>query len=199
MVQRLHILGASESGTTTLGRVLAARLQCPHFDTDDYFWLPTDSPYSQQRERTERARLLMEDLTAQEQWVVSGSLWGWGDGAIPLFELVVFLVIPQDIRMERLCQREHERFGERIRPGGDMYEHSQAFFAWTASHDDGELDIRQLALSSSSLLQRRSGVAMQAIALILMAIPGRRRGIRIFRCSMTGVSNFRSEGREAVV
>ena len=40
-MQRIHILGASGSGTTTLGRALAERLQCRHFDTDDYFWLPT--------------------------------------------------------------------------------------------------------------------------------------------------------------
>ena len=44
--------------------------------------------------------------------------------------------------MERLRRREHARFGERILPGGDMYEHSQAFLAWAASYDDGSLDIR---------------------------------------------------------
>jgi adenylate kinase family enzyme len=77
MIHRIHILGASGSGTTTLGRALAARLLCPHFDADDYFWLPTDPPYTHQRERTERQQLLMDDLTAQEQWVLSGSLCGW--------------------------------------------------------------------------------------------------------------------------
>jgi hypothetical protein len=34
--------------------------------------------------------------------VVSGSLCGWGDGVIPLFELVVFLWVPQEVRMVRL-------------------------------------------------------------------------------------------------
>jgi predicted kinase len=34
--RRLHLLGASGSGTTTLGRALAQRLGCPHFDTDDW-------------------------------------------------------------------------------------------------------------------------------------------------------------------
>ena len=29
MIHRIHILGASGSGTTTLGRALATRLQCP--------------------------------------------------------------------------------------------------------------------------------------------------------------------------
>jgi adenylate kinase family enzyme len=146
MSQRIHILGASGSGTTTLGRALAERLQCPHFDTDDYFWLPTDPPYTHQRERTERQRLLMDDLTAQEQWVLSGSLCGWGDVAIPRFELVAFLSIPHDRRMARLRQRELVRFGERILPGGDMYEQSQTFLVWAASYDQGGLDIRSRRL-----------------------------------------------------
>ena len=142
MIHRMHILGASGSGTTTLGRALAERLQYPHFDTDSYFWVPTDPPYTQQRERSERAKLLMDDVTAQDAWVVSGSLCGWGDMAIPLFELVVYLAIPHDIRMARLRQRELARFGERILPGGDMYEQSQEFLAWAASYDEGGLDIR---------------------------------------------------------
>src|SRR5262245_39355765 len=142
MIQRIHILGASGSGTTTLGRALAKRLQYPHFDTDDYFWVPTDPPYTQQRERTERQRLFMDDVTAHDTWVVSGSLCGWGDVAIPLFELVVFLSIPSEVRMARLHRREQARFGERILPGGDMYESSQAFLAWAASYDEEGLDMR---------------------------------------------------------
>jgi adenylate kinase family enzyme len=142
MLHRIHILGASGSGTTTLGRALAEHLQCPHFDTDDYFWVPTDPPFTHKQARSERAQLLMDDITAHDAWVLSGSLCGWGDVAIPLFELVVFLQIPHDIRMERLRQREHQRFGARILPGGDMYESSQAFLAWAASYDEGGLDIR---------------------------------------------------------
>src|SRR5262245_56011227 len=142
MTTRIHLLGASGAGTTTLGRALAARLQCPHFDTDDYFWLPTDPPYTHRRERTERAQLLIDDLTAHDSWVLSGSLCGWGDVAIPLFELVAFLWVPQDVRMARLHRREHARFGKRIRPGGDMYEQSQAFLAWAALYDEGRLDMR---------------------------------------------------------
>jgi hypothetical protein len=118
MIHRIHILGASGSGTTTLGRALAERLQCLHFDTDDYFWLPTDPPYTQRRERSERAQLLMDDVTAHDAWVVSGSLCRWGDVAMPLFELVVFLWVPHAVRMDRLHRREHTRFGERILPGG---------------------------------------------------------------------------------
>jgi adenylate kinase family enzyme len=151
MIHRIHILGASGSGTTTLGRALAERLQCPHLDTDDYFWVPTDPPYTQRRERHERQQLLMDHLTAQERWVVSGSLCGWGDVAIPLFELVVFLWVPHGVRMARLRQRELARFGARILPGGDMYEQSQALLTWAAAYDEGGLDIRSRQLHKAWL------------------------------------------------
>jgi adenylate kinase family enzyme len=141
-IQHIHILGASGSGTTTLGRALSQRLQCLFFDTDAYFWLPTDPPFTGKRETTLRQQLLMDDLTAHKSWVLSGSLCGWGDLAIPLFDLVVYLWLPTDIRLERLRQREIERYGERIMPGGDMYEQSQAFLDWAASYDDGGLDMR---------------------------------------------------------
>jgi len=44
MVKVIHILGASESGTTTLGRALKEKYEYAHFDTDDYFWIPTNPP-----------------------------------------------------------------------------------------------------------------------------------------------------------
>jgi hypothetical protein len=53
--------------------------------------------------------------------------------------------------MARLQQREHERFGERILPGGDMYEQSQAFLVWAASYDEGGLDIRSRRLHAQWL------------------------------------------------
>jgi adenylate kinase family enzyme len=142
MIPRIHILGASGSGTTTLGQALAEQLQCPHFDTDEYFWLPTDPPFVTKRVPIARQQRLMDDLTAHDSWILSGSLCGWGDIAIPLFALVVFLWLPTAIRLERLRQREHQRYGERIMPGGDMYAGSQAFLDWAASYDDGDVDTR---------------------------------------------------------
>jgi adenylate kinase family enzyme len=146
MVNRIHILGASGSGTTTLGRALAERLNYIHFDTDNYFWLPTDPPFTAKRATTLRQQLLMDELTAHDSWVLSGSLCGWGDITIPLFELVVYLWVPCEIRLERLHHREYERYGERIMPGGDMYEKSQAFLEWAASYDEGGLDMRSRQL-----------------------------------------------------
>jgi adenylate kinase family enzyme len=48
--RRIHIMGASGAGVTSLGRALADTLAIPHHDTDDYFWQPTTPPYRDRRE-----------------------------------------------------------------------------------------------------------------------------------------------------
>ena len=153
MSKRIHILGAAGSGTTTLGRALAEHYQCPHFDTDDYFWLPSDPPFQHVRSRPERQALLETDLVGHRHWVLSGSLCGWGDVFIPFFEVVVFLWVPPTVRLARLVERERRRFGEAaLAPGGSMYIHHTAFMAWAEAYDDGSLDLRSRRLHEQWLL-----------------------------------------------
>ena len=137
---RVHVVGASGSGTTTLGRALAVRLGCPFFDTDDYFWLPSEPAFQHIRELGERQARLGAALWAQPDWVLSGSLCGWGDVFIPLFDLVVFLWVPSDIRLARLRARERARYGDAIAPGAPQHDRSEAFMAWAAGYDEG-LDV----------------------------------------------------------
>src|SRR5690349_3503998 len=100
----IHITGASGSGVSTLGAALAERLGAPQFDVDDFFWMPTDPPFTDKRPVAERLALLEERLVG-DRWVLSGSLVGWGDPLTRRFDLVVFLYTPADIRMARLRAR----------------------------------------------------------------------------------------------
>jgi adenylate kinase family enzyme len=146
MKQRILIFGASGVGTTTLGRLLAKRLNIPHYDTDDYFWIKTSVPFTERREVNQRIELLKTDLQNHPSWIISGSLCGWGDFVIPMFTLAVFLCIPQEQRMERLQSREIQRYGlEAISPGGWFYEHHEEFIAWAAKYDTAGTDMRSKA------------------------------------------------------
>jgi adenylate kinase family enzyme len=143
MSKRIHILGASGSGTTTLGSALAACLGCPYLDTDDYFWLPTDPPFQQIHGRTDRQALLGATLARHGGWVLSGSLCGWGDIFIPLFDVVVFLWGPPPIRLARLQERERQRYGDNaIAPGGPLHMSYTTFMAWAAAYESGDLQMR---------------------------------------------------------
>jgi adenylate kinase family enzyme len=140
---RIHILGASGAGTTTLGRALAQRLAAPHFDTDDFFWVPTDPPYRFKRPVHERLRLLQEMLGGRRDWVLSGSLDGWGDPLAPQFDLVVWLDTPTELRLARLRAREGARYGDAaIAAGGPMHAEHMDFLDWAAGYDTAARDGR---------------------------------------------------------
>ena len=153
---RIHVVGASGSGTTTLGRALAARLAAAHLDTDDFFWLPTDPPFQTKRPRDARLTLLRSALAESRSWVLSGSLCGWGDSLIPEFQLVVFLAVPTSARLDRLRARELKRYGhEALAPGGKLHESHVAFLAWAARYDDGDPVERSRALHDAWLAALR--------------------------------------------
>ncbi|QUD86177.1 ATP-binding protein [Phenylobacterium montanum] len=145
MPHRIHITGASGCGVTTLGAALAGRLGLAHLDTDSFYWLPTDPPFTDKRPVPERLALLDQTFAdAPRGWALSGSLDGWGDPLIPRFDLVVFLQVPTEIRMARVIARERQRFGAAIDPGGAMHQASQDFRAWCAGYDAGGMAGRNL-------------------------------------------------------
>ena len=140
---RIHILGASGAGITTLGRALANALAIPHHDTDDYYWRPTASPYSEMRPPADRLRLMEELFLDRSAWVLSGSLVGWGDPIVPFFDLVVFLGAPTEVRLRRLRDREARRFGaDAVAPGGWRHQETEIFIEWASHYDDGSREGR---------------------------------------------------------
>lgn len=144
-MSRILITGASGAGSTTLGAALATRLGWPHEDTDTYYWVPTDPPYTTMRSPEERIALLLPRLQAWRDWVLSGAPIEWGGRLEPLYELIVFLRLDHDVRMARLQEREAASFGDRIRPGGDMASINAEFLEWASSYDAGGPERRSLA------------------------------------------------------
>ena len=62
----------------------------------------------------------------------------WGDPLIPEFDLVVFLVVPTEVRLARLRAREVERYGqEALGPGGTLHQAHVEFLDWAARYDGG--------------------------------------------------------------
>ena len=136
MGKRIYINGASGAGVSTLGAALGAGLEVVHVDVDDFYWYPTEPPFVQARPVSERVSLLCGVL-ADGDWVLSGSLDGWGDEVIQGVDQVVFVDTPTALRIERIKARELQCHGARILPGGDMHENHLAFLAWAESYESG--------------------------------------------------------------
>ncbi len=145
MKQVIHIFGASGAGTTTLARKISGELGYFFMDTDDYYWAPSEIPFTVKRPIEDRLILMKKAIEENENVVLSGSLTEWGDALIPLFTLAVFVDTDTDTRIARLKAREYARFGERIREGGDMHKAHLEFLAWAERYDDGDEKMRSRA------------------------------------------------------
>jgi hypothetical protein len=129
-------------------------------DSDTLFWLPTDPPFTTRRPVDERQALLHSSLPVAGRWVFSGSATNWGTPLEPCYDLIVFLRLDPLVRMARIKQREVERYGCRIEPGGEMAASSAEFLAWAASYDTGGLEHRSLA-SHEAWLSRQSAPVLR--------------------------------------
>lgn len=138
---KLHIVGGSGTGTTTLGRAIADVWAVPHADSDDYFWEPTEPPYLRQRAPQRRVELMLEVFAQRAAWVLSGAINGWGDEILQRCDAVVFLSLNTAERLKRIDQRERiRRSGEEINT-----EAFGEFVAWAGKYDDPQFQGRSRA------------------------------------------------------
>ena len=140
--QGIVVFGAGGTGKTTLACELARLLKFEHFDTDDYFFEQTEPPFTQARSLEKRIEILRPLL--KSNFVISGCLREWGGAFDSMLSMAVFLTAPTDVRIERVEEREFNRNGERIKPGGDLYARHRKFIDYIATYDNGGMETRSL-------------------------------------------------------
>ena len=55
---------------------------------------------------------------------------------LPYYKAVVLVEVPREIRLQRVWERSHRRFGERMLPGGDLYESEKRFYDLIAARPE---------------------------------------------------------------
>ncbi len=145
---KVLITGASGSGTTTLGRAVAAEQGWEDIDTDDFFWLRTIPPYQEERDKAARLSMIVDEQDRYQDSVMSGSVMNWGNALEDSFDLIVFLYLETAIRIQRLRQREKAELGKV----------DEAFITWASEYDAGPIGGRSLAKHKQWLSERRCPV-----------------------------------------
>jgi adenylate kinase family enzyme len=136
MPRRIHVMGASGSGTSTLARGLANAFDSQAFDTDDFYWKPTDPPFTEKRPVPDRIALMEEVFLPRRDWILSGSFTSWGAPIVPRLTHVVFLHLPGAKRLARLRRRERLRADPDLTRTPEWQAANRGFLDWAMSYDD---------------------------------------------------------------
>lgn len=136
------LCGLNGTGKSTLGRALAEKLNFHFIDNEDLYF-PKTSPdyvYASPRSREEVEKLLFREIKAHKNFVFTSVKGDYGEAASPFFQYVVLVDIPRDLRYQRVKNRSFEKFGERMLPGGDLYEQEENFFDFVRSRPEDTVE-----------------------------------------------------------
>lgn len=142
MPNRIILCGLNGSGKSTLGKALAASLDWQFLDIENY-WFPEKQAsyaYETTRTREEVNRLLSADLLRYPDCILASVKGNVGEENVRLFTAAVWLRVPKDIRMRRVYDRSYGKFGDRILPGGDLYEKEKEFFDMVESRREEDVE-----------------------------------------------------------
>ena len=145
MSNGIIIMGLNGSGKSTICHELAVLLNYRYMDVEDYYFLDSEIPYSKSRTHEEATQLILNDIKIYHNYVLSSVGCNWGFEIASTYKLAILLYAPLQVRLERIKQREINRFGNRVLAGGDMYESQKRFHDMVASRSAE--DIKQQAYS----------------------------------------------------
>ena len=132
------ICGLNGTGKSTLGRLLANRMEYEFIDNEDLFFPKADPSYtfSNPRSKEEVIQLLEEKISRNNRFVFAAVKGNYGDRLITSLDYIVLIEVPKQIRSQRVRDRSYQKFGDRILPGGDLYDIESKWFSLTDSRPD---------------------------------------------------------------
>ena len=174
--KKIAIVGNNGSGKTTLGAALSKELKYKHMDIEYYYFKESEIPYSQSRTREEVIQLIETDIEKHPNFILSAVNGDLGDKINSIYEYVIYLKVPLDIRLMRIKQRAYIRFGDRVLEGGDMYEQEQRFFDSVVTKN-----------------MKKTDEWLQGISCPIIYIDGTKPMDEIIKSLMTKLTEFRHE------
>jgi len=136
------VCGLNGAGKSTLGKALANRLNFHFIDNEDLYFPKTDPNYmyANPRSREEFESLFFSEIKAHENFVFASVKGDYGEQFYPFISYIVWVEIPRDVRLERVRNRSYKKFGERMLPGGDLYEEELRFLEFVESRPENTVE-----------------------------------------------------------
>lgn len=132
------ICGLNGTGKSTLGRMLADRMGYEFIDNEDLFFPKADPSYmfSGPRSKEEVIRLLEQKISENSRFIFAAVRGDYGSRLADSLDCIVLIEAPKPIRSLRVRERSYRKFGDRILPGGDLYDRESKWFSLTDSRPD---------------------------------------------------------------
>lgn len=157
-MQHILVFGAPGAGSTTFAQELAAKVQLPCHDLEDFFSAPKKEFYPRPQVESETERFY-KTLKEQSQWILSGSIALWDTEITELLHGVIYLQMIRTKRLQRLKEREIQKHGEKIADSSTKeFKSFNQYMYWASQFDQGGLERESKILHENWLSKRECPV-----------------------------------------
>ena len=134
----IQICGLNGCGKSTLGKALADKIGFHFIDNETLYFArsQTNEPYTNPRSQEEVEKLLINEVSEHPDFVFSAVRGNYGKEIVQMYNFVVVIEAPEEIRSQRVRNRSFQKFGSRMLLGGDLHAREEAFFQMAASRQN---------------------------------------------------------------
>ncbi|MEK3889502.1 AAA family ATPase [Bacillus sp. FSL K6-3431] len=167
---KIHIIGGSGTGKSTLAKFISEKEHIKWIDTDNYLW--KDDFFTENNPLEKRKELYQNDMESCSSYVASGSIFSWCPEGFSNRDHLVFLFLDEFIRMDRLRNREIERIGISEMWMDENGKYTNEFLDWCKTYlteEDENMagtyaeQVYQMALSKSPVLKLDSSRTVEEL------------------------------------
>ena len=132
------ICGMNGVGKSTLGRALASRMGYTFIDNEELYFPKKDSvyDYADPRSKEEVMHVLESKIRENPRFIFAAVKGDYGGNLIKALDHIILVEVPKDVRSQRVRARSFQKFGEKISPGGALYEKEQKWFSFVDRRPD---------------------------------------------------------------
>lgn len=174
---RLQIIGAPGTGKSALAKYISEQRNIKWIEAEHYQW--QDQARKQENSLDVRMALYEKDIAENKAYVVSGSVFSWCQSGFTNRDVLIFLYLDEDIRMQRLREREIQRMGEQHMWLGDDRLYTNEFLENCKTYKT-QTDINvadsyaehqhQLEISKSPVLRLNSDRPLEVLYLKILKV-----------------------------
>lgn len=121
------LCGLNGGGKSTLGKALSEKLKFHFIDNENLFFAQKNV-YASPRSHEEATQILTTEIKSHQNFILASVKGDYGKQFLSFLHYAIIIDVPKDIRLKRVRSRAFEKFGDRMLPGGDLYESQEQFF-----------------------------------------------------------------------
>lgn len=132
------ICGLNGAGKSTIGELLAEKLDYQFIDNEDLYFPKTNKNYmyANPRSKEEVIRLLEGKITSNRNFVFAAVKGDYGNLLISQLDYIVVVEVPKQIRLKRVKKRAFQKFGKRMIADGDLAQKEKEWYDYIKSRPE---------------------------------------------------------------